>query len=72
MNISKASYKTFTPAGTRDIDIKLREFTARYSPYVPYKERPDGYADIFRRPISRSLTYIPDASGGIAYGVGFQ
>ena len=32
LNIPKASYKTFTPAGTRDIDIKLREFT----PDIPH------------------------------------
>lgn len=47
LNIPKASYKTFTPAGTRDIDIKLRS-SRRYSPYVPTRAS-DGYADIFRR-----------------------
>lgn len=48
LNIPKASYKTFTPAGTRDIDIKLAGVHARYSPYVPTRAS-DGYADIFRR-----------------------
>lgn len=48
LNIPKASYKTFTPAGTRDIDIKLREFTPDIPPYVPTRAS-DGYADIFRR-----------------------
>lgn len=39
LNIPKASYKTFTPAGTRDIDIKLREFTPDI-PHTSLQERP--------------------------------
>ena len=58
-----------TPAETRDIDIKLREF-ARYSPYVPTRAS-DGYADIFRRLSAVALT-LYTALGGIANGVGFQ
>ena len=48
LNIPKASYKTFTPAGTRDIDIKLREFT----PDIPHTSLQE-----------RSLTYIPRCFG---------
>ena len=61
LNIPKASYKTFTPAGTRDIDIKLREFTPDI-PHTSLQERPMDM-QILPPPISRSLTYIPRCFG---------
>ena len=71
LNIPKASYKTFTPAGTRDIDIKLREFTPDI-PHTSLQERPMDMqiSSAAYQPFFNVYTPMTIMNGGISWHSG--